>query len=76
MAAPVAAKGPSVEVPVGDSTPPLVPVGANVARPVGPFVAAVLVPLSAPSVGSTVPPTGMGTCGVGNDDPTTVCSPV
>ena len=76
MAAPVAAKGPSVEVLVGDSAPPLVPVGANVVMLVEPFVAAVLLPLSAPSVGITVPLTGMGTCGVGNDDPTTVCNPV
>lgn len=76
VAAPVAARGPSVDVLVGDSAPTLVSAGANVEMAVGPFATTALVPLSPPSAGVPVPATGMGTCGVGNDDATTVCRPV
>ena len=76
VAAPVADTGPPVDVLVGDSPSPFAFVGAEEVVPVGKLVATAPVPFEAPKVGIAVPFSGIGTFGVGNDPPATVCKPV
>lgn len=70
-AAPVAAKGSSVVKMDGDSPALFAFVGANAVVPVE-----VPVTLESPSVGNALPYSGIGTFGVGNASPATVCKPV